>query len=130
MTPPTRHVLIVASRTATSDELRAALLARRHSGPSEFTLLLPAPPEAQDAGPLLQAAVERLRDAGLDVAGMVGHADPLAAVAEVWDPGEFDEIVLATFPPGRSHWLASGLPDRVQQLAGVPVAHVVAAPSP
>lgn len=127
MGTPTRHVLIVASRTATSEELRAALLARSRSGPVEFTLLLPAPPEAGEAGALLRDAVERLRAAGLDVAGMVGDPDPFAAVAEVWDPREFDEIVLATLRPGRSHWLSVGLPRRVERLAGVPVTHVVAA---
>lgn len=126
MSPPTRHVLIVASRTATSEELRAALLARSRSGPSEFTLLLPAPRDAGEAGPLLREAVEQLRGAGLDVAGMIGDADPFAAVAEVWDPREFDELVLATLTPERSHWVALDVPARVEQLVRVPVTHVVA----
>lgn len=126
MSPPTRHVLIVASRTATSDELRAALLARSRSGPSEFTLLLPAPAGAGEAGPLLREAVERLRGAGLDVVGMIGDADPFTAVAEVWDPREFDELVLATLAPERSHWLTAGVLARLGELVRLPVTHVVA----
>jgi hypothetical protein len=124
-----RHVLVIASRTAAADELRAALLARAQRGPVELTLLLPAPEGASgEAGALLRAAVERLREAGLDVAGRLGSEDPCDAVAEAWDPGEYDEIVLATLPPGRSHWLALGLPERIAQLTGLPVEHVVAAP--
>jgi hypothetical protein len=124
-----RHVLVIASKTAAAGELRAALLARAQQGPIELTLLLPAPEGAAgEAGSLLRGAVEALRAAGLDVAGRLGAEDPYAAVAEVWEPGEYDEIVLGTLPPGRSHWLALELPDRIEQLTGVTVEHVVATP--
>jgi hypothetical protein len=122
-------VLVIASRTAVAEELRAALLARAQRGPVELTLLLPAPEAAGEAGPLLRGAVERLRAAGLDVAGRLGPADPCAAVEEVWEPGEYDEIVLATLAPERSHWLALDVPSRIEALTGVTVAHVVAAPA-
>jgi hypothetical protein len=123
-----RHVLVIASRTATAGELRAALLARAQRGPIELTLLLPAPEGASgDAGSLLRGAVEQLRAAGLDVAGRLGSEDPYDAVAELWEPGEYDEIVLGTLPPGDSHWLALGLPQRIERLTGLTVEHVVAA---
>jgi hypothetical protein len=124
-----RHVLVIASRTAAADELRAALLARAQRGPIELTLLLPAPEGASgEAGAQLRGAVEALRAAGLDVAGRLGSEDPYDAVAELWEPGEYDEIVLGTLPPGHSHWLALELPDRIAQLTGVAVEHVVATP--
>jgi hypothetical protein len=123
-----RHVLVIASRTAAAGELRAALLARAQRGPIELTLLLPAPEGAGEAGTRLLGAVEALRAAGLDVAGRLGAADPYDAVAEVWEPGEYDEIVLGTLPPDRSHWLALGLPERIERLTGLTVEHVVAAP--
>jgi hypothetical protein len=123
--PSTHHVLVVAGRTARADELRRALIARAARSPVELTLLLPAPDDAGEAGALLCDAVEQLRASGLDVAGRLGEADPYDAVAEVWDPGEYDELVLATLPPERSHWLALDLPARLEQLAGVRVAHVV-----
>jgi hypothetical protein len=125
-----RHVLVVASRTAVAEELREALLARARTGPIELTLLLPAPAAAGEAGQLLCQAVERLRAAGLDAAGSLGEADPCSAVAAVWDPREYDEIVVATLPPPGSHWLASQVPARIARITGAPVATVVARSSP
>jgi hypothetical protein len=128
MASTTQHVLVVASRTAHADELRRALLARAQRSPVELTLLMPAPHDAEgEAGALLREAVEALRACGLDVAGLLGEADPYEAVAEVWDPGEYDELLVSTLPPGESHWLALDLPARLAQLAGMPVEHVVAA---
>lgn len=124
----TRHVLVVAGRTARSEALRGALLARAAAGPAEFTLLVPGGDGASglEEPRRLVEAVERLRAAGLDVAGHLGDADPLAAVTQVWDPFEFDEIVLATLPPGRSRWLAADLPGRVERATGVEVRRIVA----
>jgi hypothetical protein len=122
-----RHVLVVASRTAVADELRDALLERAQTGPLEVTLLVPAPSWAAEAAGLIRNAVERLRRAGLDVAGLLGEADPYGAVEQVWDPAEYDEIVISTLAPDRSHWLRLEVPARVADLTGVPVATVVAA---
>jgi hypothetical protein len=121
-----RHILVVACRTAGSNRLHAALRDRARRGPAEFTLLMPAPAGADDAGLRIRAAVERLREEGLDVAGQLGAADPFVAVAEVWDPAEYDEIVLSTLPPDESHWLTADVPRRLERLTGVAVAHVVA----
>jgi len=124
---PTRHVLVVAGRTARSEALRGALLARAAAGPAEFTLLLPGDGDGDGEEPRrLVEAVERLRADGLDVAGQLGDPDPLLAVTQVWDPREFDEIVLSTLPPGRSRWLAADLPGRVERATGVEVRRVVA----
>ncbi len=122
-----RHVLVVAGRTAVADELRDALLTRAQEGPVEFTLLLPAPAGASEAGALLVDSVQRLRAAGLDVAGRLGDADPPAAVVEVWDPNEYDEVLVATLPPGRSQWLADEVPKRIALWTGLAVEQVVAA---
>jgi hypothetical protein len=123
---PRRHVLVVARHTARSDRLHAALLARAQEGPAEFTLLLPAPVDADEALPLIRDVVARLRAAGLDVAGRLGEEDPYAAVAEVWDPAEYDEIVIGTLAPERSRWLALDVLARIEGLTGVEVVHVVA----
>lgn len=120
-----RHVLVVASRTAVAAELREALLARAERGPVEFTLLLPAPP-AGEAAVLLRSAVEGLRTAGLDVAGQLGDVDPGRAVAEIWDPDEYDEVIVATLPPDRSQWLAVDVPRQIALWTGTEVELVVA----
>lgn len=125
MADPTRHVLVLAGLTVVSGALRTALLARAARGPAEFTLLLPAPEGCAGHRERLLAAVERLRADGLDVAGQLGDPDPLVAVSQVWDPVEYDEIVLSTFPPGRSGWLERGVPHALERATGVTVSHVV-----
>src|SRR4051794_2947313 len=96
------RILVVARQTAASDDLITALAERATRGPIRITLLMPAPAigrEGRDAGqPDLDAAVARMREAGLDVEGICGDHDPVDAVAEVWQPGAFDEVVVSTLP--------------------------------
>ena len=132
MSTPTR-VLVVASRTADSDELRAALLERHAQSPISVTLLAPATWEVGDAHGGRESALRRvnsartsLRDDGLDIEGLVGDADPVAAVESVWDPGRFDEVVVATLPAALSHWLRLDLPRKVERITGRTVQHVIA----
>jgi hypothetical protein len=124
-------VLVVANVTSASDELLAALSSRSERGQCAFTLLVPATgggKAAREAAQVaLEKALERMRGAGLEVEGMVGDADPVIAVHDVWDPRRFDEIVISTLPTGASRWLAVDLPHRVEKFTGVPVEHVVAA---
>ena len=132
--PWTTRVLVVANRTLGSDELLAALHERAELGPVEFKLLVPATPaSAADPGSgreaakvLMREAVERLQDEGLEAEGRVGDPDPIVAVHEVWDPAQFDEVVVSTLPTGASRWLALDLPRRVARITGAPVTHVVA----
>jgi hypothetical protein len=131
MSEPAR-VLVVASRTADSDELRAALVERQAEGPISVTLVAPASWEGDAHGGGESAlrrvnnARARLRDAGIEVEGIVGDADPLAAVEQAWDPDRFDEVIVATLPAQLSRWLRLDLPTRVERLTGRPVRHVVA----
>jgi hypothetical protein len=125
------NVLVVANVTAASDELLAALKRRSERGACGFTLLVPATGGGREgretAEKRLEAALERMRAAGLEVEGMVGDADPVIAVHDTWDPRRFDEIVISTLPTGASRWLAVDLPHRVEKITGVQVEHVVAA---
>jgi hypothetical protein len=99
------HVLAVATVTATSDDLLAALKerARRSSVPTDFLLVMPAggPGPADDTAQRLEAALERWRADGLKAEGVIGDSDPVQAVAEVWKPGRFDEVIVST-PTSRS----------------------------
>ena len=120
-------VLVVANVTAESAELLAALRERSEAGTCRFTLVMPG--AGTDRHERLEAAVARLREAGLDnVEGGVGDPDPVVAVMDVWDPMRFDDIVVSTLPTGSSRWLGLDLPHRLEKLTSVPVRHVVSQP--
>jgi hypothetical protein len=121
------HVLVVANVTATSDELLTALRERESKGACRFTLLMPR--EGAGAQERLTQALEAMRAAGLKhVDGHVGDPDPIVATMELWDPREFDEIVVSTLPTGSSRWLGLDLPHRLEKLTSVTVHHVVSRP--
>jgi hypothetical protein len=127
----TTSVLVVANVTAGSEELLEAMKARAAVGPTSFTLLVPKSSAARPVGPddpLADAAVARMRDAGLDVASVVTDDDPMVAVNETFDPRRHDEIIVSTLPVGDSKWLQIDLPHRVARMTSAPVTHVVAIP--
>ena len=131
------RVLVVANRTAASDELLEALVRRVEEGPAEFFLVVPATPrgaawmtdmsaggtEAEDA---LEAALARWRDAGLECMGRTGDADPLAATTDAVNDGEFDEVIVSTLPKHVSKWLHLDLPHKVAHATSLPTEHVSA----
>ena len=77
------------------------------------------------AGDRLADCLARLHDAGLDARGSVGDADPLQALADGLHFFPADEIIIATHPEGRSHWLARGLVERAGSRFAQPILHVV-----
>jgi hypothetical protein len=52
--------------------------------------------------------------------------DPMDAIEEALRGGDFHEVIVSTLPRGVSHWLHTGLPERVAHL-GLPVTTVTAA---
>lgn len=126
----TSKLLVIANQTVDSPQLLQALRSRADRGPIEVTLVAPAPLRSEEQTQArLARAVETLTDAGIAVGGVRGDPDPMIAVADVWDPRRFDEVVVATLPGGLSRWLAVDLPRRVERLTGARVTHVVAQPS-
>jgi hypothetical protein len=125
------NALVVASKTADSDELIHHLEERAGHGPIEFTLLVPCGPRSRHtATDRLKSGVRRMRAAGLEVNGVLGNDnDPLMAVYDVWDPRRFDEVIVSTLPSSVSRWMRVDLPHRIAKLPGTPVvSHVTAAP--
>ena len=123
------HVLVVATATATSDDLMAALKerVRRGSVPVDFTLVMPASgPETAAMEPRLAETLERWQQEGLNATGVIGDSDPVQAVSEVCKPGTFDEVIVSTLPGQTSRWLRSDVPYRIGALTDLPVTHVVA----
>jgi hypothetical protein len=115
------RVLVLASQTADSEGLTEALRRRAARGDVTFTLLVPG----RDAHERLAAALRRFADAGLDVEGQLCDADPIVAVHDVWDPREFDEVIVSTLARDHSRWLEADLPHRIARLTDAPVEHVV-----
>src|SRR3954452_18975418 len=96
-------VLVVANRTAGSDELLEALRERAKQGASKFHLIVPATARgvswvadmnagATDAEHDLEGALEKLRGAGLDVDGEIGAPDPVAAVQDAANSASYEEV--------------------------------------
>jgi hypothetical protein len=124
------HVVVVATLTATSSDLLDALRARAERGPIDVTLVMPGqgPGRAgrEAVRERLDAALAAWREAGFDAEGVAGDADPMTAVAELWDQRRHDEVIVSTLPGQSSKWIRSDLPHRVARFTGAPVTHVVA----
>ena len=73
----------------------------------------------------LAIAVEGLARTGIDVTGSVGDADPGQAIEDALGGFAADEMIVATHPPGTSHWLEKGLLERARREFDGPVTHFV-----
>ena len=130
-------VLVVANRTAGSEELLEALRKRAEQGPASFHLVVPATPRGVSwvadmhaggdaAEHDLDGALERLRGVGLDVDGEIGDPDPVAAVQDAVNQGSYEEIIVSTLHKTISKWLKLDLPSKAAHATGLPVTHVEA----
>lgn len=147
----THRVLIVGNATLRAQRLEESLRQRSGEGATKFMLVVPAvdrsavhgehswfetvgsahPDERSLTGERLaehrmKEAVARMRDAGIDIEGMVGHGDPMQAAQEALRRFEADEILLATLPRARSSWLSADLPTEMRQRYRLPVTVVEA----
>src|ERR1035438_3995231 len=108
---PTR-VLVVAHKTAATQPLLDAVRERAARGRCNFTLLVPNAAhglhkvvDAEDQGEgeahtVIAQAVPKLSEAaGAPVEGIVGDADPTAAVQDAINLRGFDEVIVSTLSP-------------------------------
>jgi hypothetical protein len=133
------HVLVVAHQTAATPGLLDAVRQRAQRGPARFHLVVPQqahgihrlvnPEESglDEAQRVLEVALPKLTaEAGSEVTGSVGDAEPLSAIQDAVNLGNFDEIIISTLPLGISRWLKLDLVSKARGL-GLPVTHVAAA---
>jgi hypothetical protein len=138
--PEPAHVLVVAHQTAATSGLLDAVRERAHRSPATFHLVVPQQAhgmhkvvDPQDAGVdeaqrVLEVALPKLSEAaGREVTGSVGDAEPLMAIHDAVNLGNYDEIIISTLPLGISRWLKLDLVSKARGL-GLPVTHI-AAPS-
>ncbi len=132
------HVLVVAHQTAATQLLLDAVRDRAHRGQAKFHLVVPRQPhgmhkvvDPQDTGDdeaqqVLDAALPKLAEAAGDqVTGNLGDSEPLMAIHDAVNLGNYDEIIISTLPLGVSRWLKLDLVSKTRAL-GLPVTHVLA----
>jgi len=133
------HILVVAHQTAATERLLAAVRERAGRGPATFHLVVPRMPhgmhkvvDPQDTGDdeaaeVLAQALPKLSEAtGKQVTGSLGDSEPLMAIQDAINLGQFDEIIVSTLPRRVSRWLKLDLVSKARGL-GLPVTHVEAA---
>ncbi len=131
---PFHVTLAVANRTASGDELLDALKAKVDAEEEKergrlFIVLIPL--EGGDgqatrrARTRLKLVLDRLHQAGMYGAGMIGDPDPYTAIMNALQYFRVDDIVISTFPETKSGWLRADLIDRVRRTTNLPVEHIV-----
>jgi hypothetical protein len=132
------NVLVVAHQTAATPGLLDAVRERAQRGPARFHLVVPrhahgmhkvVDPQdasADEANEVLVVALPKLSEAaGHEVTGSIGDAEPLMAIHDAINLGNYDEIIISTLPLGISRWLKLDLVSKAKGL-GLPVTHVEA----
>jgi hypothetical protein len=132
------NVLVVAHQTAATAPLLEAVRERAARSPATFHLVVPrqahgiekltdphehgegaARSVLADALPKLSAA------AGQEVTGDIGDEEPLNAIQDAVNLGNYDEIIISTLPLGISRWLKLDLVSKAKAI-GLPITHVLA----
>lgn len=132
------NVLVVAHQTAATAPLLEAIRERARRGPARFHLVVPRQPHGmhkvvdpieagdEEARRVLADALPKLSEAaGHEVSGSVGDPEPLMAMQDAINLGQYDELIISTLPLGISRWLKLDLVSKARAL-GLPVTHVLA----
>jgi hypothetical protein len=130
------NVLVVAHQTAATSGLLDCVRERAAKGPAKFHLVVPRQPHGlhkavdpieageAEAQAVLDDALPKLsRAAGGDVTGSIGDPEPLMAIQDAVNLGNFNEIIVSTLPLGISRWLKLDLISKAKAI-GLPVTHV------
>jgi Universal stress protein family len=132
-----RRILVISNETVSGTVLHEAIRFRARNVGGEVLVVVPALRSRMrnwmsDADGARHAAeerlarsLERLTAAGIHARGQIGDGDPLQAIADALELFAADEIVIATHPEGRSHWLARDVVARARGRFDQPVFHVV-----
>jgi hypothetical protein len=130
------RVLVVEHKTSVTQPLLDAVSERARRGPCSFALLVPnsthglhkvVDPNDQGASEAWSALDQTLpalsAAAGVQVEGLVGDPDPIAAIEDAINLHGFDEIIISTPSPRLARWLRLDLASKVSGM-GIPVTTV------
>jgi hypothetical protein len=134
----TLKILVVANETVEGDVLHDTLVRiAQHAESVEAVVVAPAlnsrlktwvsdeDGARRDAELRLASAVARLREEGFETTGHIGDCNPLQAIDDALRAFDAVEIVIATHPEGRSHWLERNLIRDARRRYDQPIRHVV-----
>ena len=135
--PPEQHrVLVIANETVGGAQLLETIQTRVADRDSRVLVVCPAriSPLRQwasdvdgardDAQARLDASLATMRRVGIDAGGEVGDGDPIQAIEDALRTFRPDELVIATHPEGKSHWLERGVVEKARERFALPVTHV------
>jgi phosphopantetheine adenylyltransferase len=133
-----KHVLVVANETLAGEELLDAVRRRAAEGPIRAVVIAPVnEPSAgyvvyrnsrrATAGRRIDRMIAELRAAGIPAHGDVFEGGPVAAVEDVLELEDIDELIVSTHPEEKSGWVRrKNVLAEIRRLAGDrPFQHVV-----
>jgi hypothetical protein len=130
------RILLIANRTCPCREVHE-LLRDRATATARVVIVAPAlngrlahavsdtDGAVVDARARLASAVEHLAEAGIEAEGIVGDSNPIVAIDDALAQFAAEEIVISSWPPGRSNWLEKNLIEHAREDFGIPVHHVI-----
>ena len=136
-TPLGRRVLVISNETVTGTVLHQAIRFRAQNVCGEVLVVAPAlnsrlrhgmsdvDAARAAAEERLDACLGRLKAAGISARGQIGDGDPMQAIADALSVFAADEIIIATHPEERSHWLTHDLVSLARLRFDQPVLHIV-----
>jgi nucleotide-binding universal stress UspA family protein len=136
-TPTGRRILVISNETVTGTVLHQAIRFRAKNVGGEVLVVAPAlnsrvrhwmsdvDAARAAAEERLEASLKRLKRAGIRATGQIGDGDPLQAIGDALSVFAADEIIIATHPEARSHWLARDLVGRARGRFAQPIMHIV-----
>jgi cytochrome c oxidase subunit 1 len=124
-----RTIEVIANETVSSSTLIDEIRRRADEGLWRFTIAVAAGgSDRRAADRRLQTTLAVLAEAGVDASGVVVDGDPFEAARLVMDEEDVHEIMLATYPTGRSGWMADDMVDRLRKATGLGITRVVVRP--
>jgi hypothetical protein len=134
------RILVVANRTLHGEELRAELRRRAVSG-AELHIVAPilcsrvhyiasdVDQELAEARDRLSTALDWAEAERVAVTGKIGDANAaLGAIEDELRLYGADEVIISTYPRGKSNWLETGIVERLRNELDIPVTHLIVDP--
>lgn len=131
-----KEILVVANRTLGGAKLLEAVRKHAAEGDVRFRLVVPqSKPSAglviydeavrESAQVRVDLALSAVSAEGIEATGEVGDGDPFLATMDAVAARRPDVILVSTHPAEHSGWLRRDLIERIGNVTGLPVEHIV-----